>query len=56
MCKLLGLCYEQYVEETELPPKMTLTKIPDIEKQTKLTGVIPEIDIEKGIELVLKSI
>lgn len=56
MCEILGLNYSNYVTEKELPYRMTLTKIPDIEKQTKLTGLIPEIDIEQGINLVLKSI
>jgi len=54
MCKILDLCYDKYVEETELPDKMTLTKIPDITLQTKLTGVIPEVDIGKGIEKLLR--
>ncbi len=56
MCEILELNYSDYVIEKELPYRMTLTKIPDIEKQTKLTGIIPEIDIEKGINLVLKNV
>jgi len=56
MCEILGLSYKEYIEEKELPYKMTLTKIPDIELQTKLTGVIPKINIEEGIDLILKKL
>ncbi len=56
MCDILGLRYTDHVIETELPGKMTLMKYPDITRQSKLTGIIPEIDIEEGIILVLNKV
>lgn len=56
MCEILGLSYNDYIEEEELPYRMTLTKIPDIELQAKLTGIIPEINIKEGINLVLNKV
>lgn len=56
MCEILGFSYNDYIEEEELPYRMTLTKIPDIELQVKLTGVIPEINIKEGINLVLNKV
>jgi len=56
MCALLGLHDVDYIIEKDLPYKMTLTKTPDIEKQTKLTGIIPKVNIDEGINLVLKNV
>lgn len=56
MCEILELPYYDYVEEKELPCRMTLTKNPDITLQTELTGIIPKINIEKGINLVLTKV
>ena len=55
MCNELGLSYSDYVIETELPAKMTLEKYPDIRKLTRVTHIMPEVDIEKGIKLVLNE-
>lgn len=52
MCAYYGLKYSDYVNELPLPEKMTLEKIPDIRKQTELTGIIPEIGINEGIKRV----
>ncbi len=40
------------IEIVELPSRMTLIKKPTLEKQTNLLKVIPQISLEKGIELV----
>ncbi len=56
MCDMLGLDYEEYVIEEDLPDKMTLTKYPDTRKQTALTGITPLVDIDKGIELVINKV
>lgn len=52
MCNYYGLNYSDYINELPLPAKMTLEKIPDIRKQTELTGIIPEIDIKTGVKRV----
>jgi len=53
MCDILGIDYNLYVTELPLPEKMTLEKYPDIRKLIKLTGIYPDIPIDKGIKLVL---
>lgn len=53
MCAKLNLRYEDYVIENDLPDKMTLEKIPSVQKQFNYTGIMPAIDINKGICLVL---
>lgn len=55
MCDLLNLKYSEYVNEIDLPGKMTLEKYPDIRKQTELTGIVPLIDVDEGIKRVLKK-
>lgn len=40
------------IEIVELPSRMTLIKKPTLEKQTNLLKVIPQISLEKGVELV----
>jgi nucleoside-diphosphate-sugar epimerase len=40
------------VEVVELPSRMTLIKKPTLEKQFNLLKVIPQISLEKGVELV----
>lgn len=55
MCDMTGLKYESCVTEEDLPPRMTLTKIPDITTMRKVTGIIPEYDIESGIRLVVET-
>lgn len=56
MCEVLEINYNDYVEEKELPYRMTLTKIPDINKQTELTGIIPKVGIDEGIIKVLENV
>ena len=56
ICIYFGLKYEDYVNEYELPDKMTLEKIPDISLQTELTGLIPEISLDEGIKRVCDKI
>ena len=50
MCNYLGLEYNEYVEESELPSKMTLTKYPDTNKQYELTKHKCNISIDDGID------
>lgn len=56
ICNYLGLKYEDYVNEYELPEKMTLEKIPDISRQTELTGLVPEISLNEGVKRVCDKI
>ena len=56
ICNKLGLNYQDYVIEQDLPARMTLEKIPDIRKQVALTGITPTVDINAGIDLVLTKL
>jgi len=56
ICAYFGLKYEDYVNEYQLPDKMTLEKIPDIQRQTELTGLIPEVSLKDGIKRVCDKV
>ena len=56
ICAYFNLKYEDYVDEYELPDKMTLEKIPDITRQTELSGLVPEITLDEGIKRVCDKI
>ena len=55
MCGKLGLDYNDYVIESKLPEKMTLTKIPSLYLQTLHTKYNPKIDLYDGVDLVLEE-
>lgn len=52
ICSRFGLNYNEYVEEIELPEKMTLEKYPDLSIQRSL-GYEPVIKIDEGLNNVL---
>ncbi len=56
ICDILHLSYEDYVIETPLPEKMTMSKFPDTRKQFALTGFEPLIDLDYGIHRVINKI
>jgi nucleoside-diphosphate-sugar epimerase len=56
MCESLKLKYEDYVEEISLPSKMTLTKVPSLERQFELTGYIGKVHIQDGVKRVLSKV
>jgi nucleoside-diphosphate-sugar epimerase len=56
ICDILGLEYKEYVEETPLPPRMTLTKIPNVNKQFELTGYLCKVHIDDGIKRVVTKV
>lgn len=51
-CYHYGLQYEEHVREVELPDKMTLIKIPNLEKQRRLLGFEPKVSIAEGVKRV----
>jgi nucleoside-diphosphate-sugar epimerase len=55
-CEIYGRDYAANVEETPLPPQMTLEKVPDVKRQTELLGFTPKIDIEEGVQKVAEKI
>ncbi len=55
MCDKLGLDYDKYVIEEDQPNKMTLSKLPALDRQNEL-GVDLEINLDKGIDLVLNKV
>jgi nucleoside-diphosphate-sugar epimerase len=56
ICEELGLKYENYVFEEPLPKKMTLHKIPDLQRQHDLMGLSATIDIREGIKRVIAKV
>lgn len=56
ICKELGLSYDQYVKETELPERMTLEKKADLSRQSTVAPIEFEYPIERGIRLVLDRV
>jgi nucleoside-diphosphate-sugar epimerase len=56
MCKQIGIEYNEYVNDTPLPDKMTLTKLPDLSIQTRVAPIEFEYDIETGISLVINNV
>jgi len=56
MCESLKLKYEDYVEEISLPSKMTLTKVPSLDRQFELTGYIGKVHIQDGVKRVLSKV
>lgn len=56
MCDKLGLSYDEYVNETILPDRMTLTKIPCTKRQQYYAPIEIEHPIERGIRLVLETV
>ena len=51
-CYHYGLQYEEHVREVELPDKMTLIKIPNLEKQRRLLDFTPKVSIAEGVKRV----
>jgi nucleoside-diphosphate-sugar epimerase len=56
ICTRLNLKYEDYVIETELPEKMTLTKVSNFTIQKILTRHSCMISLDEGIDRVIKKV
>jgi len=56
ICKKLELSYKDYVIETALPEKMTLTKAANFTLQSILTKYNCSISLEEGIDRVIKKV
>jgi len=56
ICKKLHLKYEDYVDETPLPEKMTLIKEADLSIQKRIAPIEFEYDITRGINIVLYNV
>lgn len=52
MCDKLGLPHS-FITERDLPPRMTLCKVPDLTKQHALTGIDDFIDVDEGVDRLL---
>jgi nucleoside-diphosphate-sugar epimerase len=53
LCEATGRDYNEAVICADLPGRMTLVKRPDLRLQTELTGIVPEVDVETGLRLVV---
>lgn len=56
ICAQLNLEYTDYVNEESLPERMTLTKIPNLQRQYDLTGVIAHVQLEDGIARIINRV
>jgi len=56
ICAMLGKDKKDYIEYTPLPSRMTLTKHPNLDKQTNILKVTPEISINEGIRRVVDEV
>jgi len=56
MCDYIGINYNDFVEETDLPERMTLVKVPDITTQIQLTNYINKINLKDGIKMVIDKV
>ena len=56
ICNQLNYNYENWVNESPLPDKMTLTKIPDLRLQYYLTGVHANVKLGEGIKRVINNV
>lgn len=54
MCEALGRNYADFVVEVEQPGQMSLTKIPNLTKQSLLLGYSPRVGIADGIKMVIE--
>jgi len=55
ICGKLGLVYDEYIIEEEQPYKMTLNKEPLLLNQKLLLQYDPIIDIDSGIDMIIKK-
>ncbi len=46
----------ELINVTDLPGKMTLTKYPNLDKQTNLLGLVPKISVTEGINRVIDAV
>lgn len=56
ICKELNLIYEDYVIEEVLPSKMTLRKVPVLNKQRDLTGYECKVNLPEGIKRLIAKV
>lgn len=56
ICEQLGYKYENWVMESPLPDKMTLKKIPNLQNQYDLTGLVANINLYEGIKRVITKV
>lgn len=55
-CDKIGIAYEDFVVEKELPDKMTLTKVPDLTIQNAIAPIDYEYNIVRGMNVVLYNV
>lgn len=57
ICQRLNIDFAVAVDIVPLPDRMTLTKTPNLEKQTDIVGICtPQISISEGIDRVINSV
>jgi len=56
MCEQLGIFKEGFIKTMALPEKMTLTKFPNLDKQTKVLKVVPQVTLKEGIKRVIDEV
>lgn len=55
ICEKLGIKYSDYVEEVEMPERMSYTKLPDLTRQKELTGFTEFTSLSDGLDRVLNK-
>lgn len=53
ICDKIGIIYDDFVVEKELPDKMTLEKIPDLTIQNAIAPIEYDFNIVRGMNIVL---
>lgn len=56
ICNKLSINPDDYIMSEELPARMTLEKMPNLNKQELFLGYIPKIKLEDGLDMVISDV